>query len=163
MRASDLHRLAHRLREAAMVATADPGEPPASYGEVAVVEDVSRNPRTTVGDVALRTGLAQSLVSRLVARLSQGGILVTERDPADGRRTLVSVDLNAREEVLLPRGNRSVGAALAATFRNLGEVELAHLEAILEEASALVRSGDQPPRNRHGATTTSRGAGRDAL
>jgi DNA-binding MarR family transcriptional regulator len=138
MRASDLHRLARSLREAALLATSDPGEPPVSYGEVAVVEDVARHPRTTVGEVASRTGLAQSLVSRLVSQMQAGGILTTSRDPADRRRTLVSVDPSARVGLLDPRGNRSVGAALAATFPHLDAAGLTRLEAVLDEASKIV-------------------------
>jgi DNA-binding MarR family transcriptional regulator len=142
MRAADLHRLARRLREAALRATSDPGEPPASYGEVAIIEDVSRNPLSSVGDVATRTGLAQSLVSRLVTRLCEGGILVRSHDALDRRRTLVSVDPGAREELLKPRGNREVAAALAAAFPHLDRAELTRLEVILNEASQLTRGPD---------------------
>jgi DNA-binding MarR family transcriptional regulator len=139
MRAADLYQLARELRAAALLATSDPGDSPPSYGELAIVEDVARHPDTTVGEVAARTRLAQSLVSRIVRRLREGGIFVTVNDPVDGRRTLISIDPNVRTGVLQPRGDRSVGPALAATFAQLDEGELARLEAVLEEASQLVR------------------------
>lgn len=138
MRASELYELARRIREAALLATSDPNEPAPSYGELAIVEDVARNARTTVGDVAARTRLAQSLVSRIVARLRDGGILVTTRDPADRRRTLVSVDSHIRRDVLKPRGERAVGPALAAMLPHLEQTDLARLEAVLHEAYQLV-------------------------
>jgi DNA-binding MarR family transcriptional regulator len=54
-----------------------------------VLVDVGDHPGTSVSEVVTRTGLPQSLVSAAVARLREGGALLTETDPDDRRRTLV--------------------------------------------------------------------------
>jgi DNA-binding MarR family transcriptional regulator len=79
------------LREVALDATADPGETPVSAGDVAIAEDIARHEKASVGAIAARTGLAQSLVSRTAAKLHDAGLVVTERDPGDGRRILISI------------------------------------------------------------------------
>jgi len=43
----------------------------------------------TVGEMSLHLDRAQSVVSELVSRLEHKGLLARERDPANGRRTLV--------------------------------------------------------------------------
>jgi DNA-binding MarR family transcriptional regulator len=43
----------------------------------------------TVGEMSLHLDRAQSVVSELVSRLECKGLLARERDPANGRRTLV--------------------------------------------------------------------------
>jgi DNA-binding MarR family transcriptional regulator len=43
----------------------------------------------TVGEMSLHLDRAQSVVSELVSRLEHRGLLARERDPANGRRTLV--------------------------------------------------------------------------
>jgi len=70
--AGQLHRLARVLREIAQVATANEGERPVAASTVAIVEDVTGHPQSPITEIAQRTGLAQSLVSRTVDRLLQG-------------------------------------------------------------------------------------------
>lgn len=55
----------------------------------AVLIDALGHPGTTIGAVVARTGLPQSQVSAAVARFRDQGVLITEPDPADRRRTLV--------------------------------------------------------------------------
>lgn len=54
-----------------------------------VLADVLDNPDSTVGEIAARTGLAQSGVSMAVVRLRQTGSVVARTDPRDRRRTLL--------------------------------------------------------------------------
>ncbi|WP_327286192.1 MULTISPECIES: helix-turn-helix domain-containing protein [unclassified Streptomyces] len=54
-----------------------------------VMLDVYAHPDTTVGEIAVRSGLPQSAVSACVARLRETGSVVTATDPGDRRRTLV--------------------------------------------------------------------------
>ncbi|MFJ8436249.1 MarR family transcriptional regulator [Kitasatospora sp. NPDC094019] len=51
--------------------------------------EIVARPGTTVGEIAVRTGLPQSQVSTAVARLVETGSVETEPDPADRRRRLV--------------------------------------------------------------------------
>ena len=48
-------------------------------------------PDSSVGEIAGRTGLPQSYVSGMVAKLCGSGTFETRPDPADRRRTLVKV------------------------------------------------------------------------
>jgi DNA-binding MarR family transcriptional regulator len=56
-----------------------------------VLLDVSEHPGSSISEIVGRTGFPQSLVSAAVARLRDGGALMTAPDPADRRRTLVHV------------------------------------------------------------------------
>lgn len=42
---------------------------------VAVTDDIAHRDGTTVGEIADRTGLAQSFVSKVVAQLREGGVV----------------------------------------------------------------------------------------
>lgn len=105
---------------------------------LAVVEDLSHHPDSTVGEVAARAGLAQSLVSRILARLREEGIVDAEPDPADRRRTRLRIDPKVRRRVLQPRGARDIQAALAAAFPHLDADGVDHLEELLEQIRRLV-------------------------
>jgi DNA-binding MarR family transcriptional regulator len=110
--AGQLHRLARLLREIAQVATANEGERPVAASTVAIVEDVADHPQSPITEIARRTGLAQSLVSRTVNRLQAVGVLAVGHDPADGRRTLVSVDPRARHMDFAERAERPIADAI---------------------------------------------------
>ncbi|MFZ0667141.1 MAG: MarR family transcriptional regulator [Acidimicrobiales bacterium] len=51
--------------------------------------DVAYHPNSTITEITERTEFPQSLVSTAVARLRDMGLLATEPDPVDRRRTLV--------------------------------------------------------------------------
>lgn len=137
MNAGELHQLARLLREMALTATAHRGERGVPLGHLAVVEDVANHRGTSIGEIAGRTGLAQSLVSRTVAQMRDAGILRTERDPADGRRVRISVDPKARR-MLKSRGARPVAPALRATRPETSAKDLRRAEKLLEELAALL-------------------------
>ena len=59
--------------------------------ETAIIEDVAKNPGTSITEIGQRTGFVQSHVSTSVARLRERGVLETTPDPTDGRRTKVQV------------------------------------------------------------------------
>ena len=54
-----------------------------------VAIDVSSHPGSSISEITARTGFPQSHVSMLVTRLREQGLLRTEVDPRDRRRTLV--------------------------------------------------------------------------
>lgn len=131
MNAGELHRLARVLREIAQAATANEGERPVAASTVAIVEDVTDHPHSPVTEIARRTGLAQSLVSRTVGRMHAAGIFTTRHDPADGRRTLVSVTAQARHRDFAERAARPVSQAILQVVAGLSSEQQHRVEAAL--------------------------------
>ena len=136
--AGELYRLARVLRAVALAATTDPGEERPSLAVVTVTEDIARHDPTTVGEIAARTGLAQSLVSTTVSDLREAGVLATRVDAADRRRTRISIARSARTEVFATRAARGVGDALREALPDLPDRRLARVEALIDGLVAEV-------------------------
>jgi DNA-binding MarR family transcriptional regulator len=139
MNAGQLHRLARVLREVATAATADPGESPVSAGDLAITEDVAHHEGTSIGQIAQRTGLAQSLVSKTVAAMRDEGVLMTTPDLSDGRRILVSVDPAIRD-VFNSRAARPVDAALSHVRPGTSAAEIQRIDELLDELATRLLS-----------------------
>ncbi|MFI2231711.1 MarR family winged helix-turn-helix transcriptional regulator [Nocardia testacea] len=110
-----LHRVIQRLTDLAREVALSEGDPPSSPAELTVLDDVVSRPGSSVRQITERTGLVQSQVSTTVARLAGRGLVRTEVDPADRRRTLVfpsAALLSTIEE----RTARSVDELLGARF-----------------------------------------------
>jgi hypothetical protein len=122
--AADLHRLARVLREVALAVTATPGQEPISAGTMAIVEDVHLNPASAIGDISERTGLAQSLVSKTVARMRERGLFTVEQDPRDGRRTLVSVAAGVSVEAFTSQSARNIDEGIRAMFPDVSSAQV---------------------------------------
>jgi DNA-binding MarR family transcriptional regulator len=137
--AGELHRLARSLREIATAATADPGERSVSAGDIAIAEDVAHHEGTSVGQVAERTGLAQSLVSKTVAAMRDAGVMVIEPDPADRRRVQISIAPAARSDLFRDRGGRPVAPALREVLPGVPKRDLKTIERLLDELAGLLR------------------------
>lgn len=146
MNAGQLHRLARVLRHIAQAATANAGERPVAASTVAIVEDVTGNPQSPITEIAHRTGLAQSLVSRTVERLQTLGVLTVGHDPADGRRTLVSVSPQTRRLDFAERAERPITDAIRQVAGVSGEQQR-RIEAALAVLGdeLLERSPGYPP------------------
>jgi DNA-binding MarR family transcriptional regulator len=89
MNGAELFRLGRRLIKLGVAAM-----PPSYFSELPhgvrlVLLDVFENPGSTIGQIVDRTGFPQSHVSASVARLRELGVLDTEIDANDRRRTLV--------------------------------------------------------------------------
>jgi DNA-binding MarR family transcriptional regulator len=138
--AGQLHKVARLLREVALDATVDPGETPVSAGDVAIAEDITHHEKVSVGEIAARTGLAQSLVSRTVAKLRDAGVVVTERDPDDGRRILISIAPGIRTGLFRSRAQRPVEPALRSRYPDSSEAEIARVVALLTELADILTS-----------------------
>jgi len=148
------------LREIAQTATANEGERPVAASTVAIVEDVTDHPQSPITEIAQRTGLAQSLVSRTVDRLQALGVLTVGHDPADGRRTLVSVDPQTRQLDFADRAARPIADAI----RQVAGVNREHqrrIEAALEVlADELLGCSPGPPPARPAGRRRSQKPGR---
>ncbi len=104
-----------------------------SAGYLAIVEDISHHEGTSIGEIAGRTGLAQSLVSKTVAELREAGVVFTSSDPHDKRRIVVSVAPTTRTGVFEVRAARPVKPALRAIRPRASDADLRRVEALLDE------------------------------
>ncbi|MFE3170166.1 MarR family winged helix-turn-helix transcriptional regulator [Amycolatopsis sp. NPDC059090] len=142
MRAADLHRLARALREIALTSTGNTGADQVNAGELAVIEDVSRNPGATISDVTRRTGLAQSLVSRITHRMADAGVVRVRPDEKDRRKSRLEIEPSARA-MFRTRADGSISSALAAHAPKLSAAQRKQLTHHLAEAERLLREGQE--------------------
>lgn len=95
-----------------------------------VAGDVRDHPATTVGEITARTGLPQSAVSAAVARLRTAGSIVTETDPKDRRRTVISQAPDVSARVAEVRA-ATIDEALTKALKDADRV--ARVVALLEQ------------------------------
>ncbi|MFC9895103.1 MarR family winged helix-turn-helix transcriptional regulator [Nocardia sp. NPDC127579] len=139
MDAANLHLIARRLRSIAFAATGHTGAQRFAPSEYAVIEDVALHPDSSIREITERTAIVQSLVSRIVARYRDEGLLATAPDPADGRRVLVRIDRTVRQEIFRARGRESIDAALATELPGLAPEQQQRIVGLLDELGALLR------------------------
>jgi len=106
---------------------------PLPAGHALVLRDVLAHPGSSITDIRTRTGLAQSIVSKAIARFQDQGIVEVEADLADGRRTLARVSAGHLADVSR-KGAVPVDAVLAAA---LGEADPAAVAEIISGLEAL--------------------------
>lgn len=94
----------------------------------------------TVGEMAAHLDRAQSVVSELVSRLEGKGLLARERDPANGRRTLVW--LTDEGIAFLQRDREVLSVELLATA--MGRMDPDDRGALLRGLRALVAADTTP-------------------
>lgn len=148
-----LGRKLMKLGEQAIPTTAGFHQLPTSVRSILI--DVFEHPNSSIGEITTRTGFPQSHVSAAVARLREGGALVTTVDPNDRRRTLVrpAPEIPRRAAPLV---SAPIDGALAAALGNTdpGEVEqvVAALEALAQRLapSQAQRPGGLPDPLRQG-------------
>jgi DNA-binding MarR family transcriptional regulator len=138
VRAADLHRLARAVREIALLATENTGDDRVNPGELAVLEDIARNPGATIGEIARRTGFAQSLVSRITHAMADAGVVTIAGDGHDRRKVRVELGSRTRAQIIRRAGN-SIADALSTQTPALTPDERAELEHHLAEAERLLR------------------------
>ncbi len=148
-RAADLHRLARTIREIALLATENTGADHVNPGELAVLEDIARNRKATISEITRRTGLAQSLVSRIARTMSEPGAIIISPDGQDRRKVRVELDPRAREQINERAGN-TISDALCTYASALKPDERQELEHHLSEAARLLQ------KNFAAQTTTAR-------
>jgi DNA-binding MarR family transcriptional regulator len=118
-------RTARRLRQE--------GGEELSASQTAALATIDRHGPLTPSELAARERIQRPTVTRIVARLEDGGLVQRTRDPQDGRSSLVALSPAGRE--LLARGRTRKNAYLARRLRELDAEERAALEraaAILE-------------------------------
>lgn len=140
MRAADLHRLARTLRDIALQATQNTGDDRVNAGELAVLEDIAKHPASTIGEITARTGLAQSLVSRITRTMADAGVLAITPDPSDRRKVRIELEETTRRAIL-QRADNPATAAIATATPGLTAHDREALEHHLAEAAALLQRG----------------------
>ncbi len=138
MRAADLHRLARDLRAIALLATENTGSDRVNAGELSVLEDISRNPGATISEITRRTGLAQSLVSRVTRAMADAGALTIEPDETDRRKVRIELAPETRA-IIIKRANNPISAAITASTPLLSLEKRRDLEQHLAAAEQLLR------------------------
>ncbi|WP_344565351.1 MarR family winged helix-turn-helix transcriptional regulator [Streptomyces axinellae] len=98
------------------------------------------NGRSAVGDIAKRTGLAQSRVSTSVRALAGRNWAITAADPSDGRKTLVDVTEPIRAAGQQRRAGRA-DKALTHALARADDTERAALIAALGRLHQLLVAG----------------------
>jgi DNA-binding MarR family transcriptional regulator len=139
MRAADLHRLARELRTIALLATDNTGPDRVNAGELSVLEDVARNPGTSIAEITRRSGLAQSLVSRITHAMADAGVLTVDPDSTDRRKVRIDLAPDTRA-LILDRANNPISEAIAATKPLLSPRARLDLEQHLIAAERLLRT-----------------------
>jgi DNA-binding MarR family transcriptional regulator len=96
-----------------------------------VLLDIAANPGSSISEITARTGFPQSHVSTSVIKLRQFGVVRTEIDPRDRRRTLVWVVPKAiqRAHSRIPS---TADAAIAQALGNPPAAEVTEVMAALE-------------------------------
>ncbi|MFJ5224353.1 MarR family winged helix-turn-helix transcriptional regulator [Streptomyces sp. NPDC088400] len=144
MEMSDLYQLGRRLAEIALE-DMGAGAPDIAPGEFLVLQDLFLNGRSAVGDIAKRTGLAQSRVSTGVRALAGRNWVATAADPADGRKTLVDLTEAIRAASEQRRAGRA-DKALTDALAGVDDEERGALIAALARLHQLLVADHAPRR-----------------
>jgi MarR family 2-MHQ and catechol resistance regulon transcriptional repressor len=152
MEMSDLYRLGRCLAEIALT-DMGAGELDLTPGEFLVLQDLFLNGRSAIGDIAARTGLAQSRVSTSVRSFIERGWGITSADPADGRKTLADLTDQVRAAGARRREARAEGR-LATALAAVDPAERDALIASLDRLYQLLVAG-HPARRFPSPPTTS--------
>lgn len=134
MNALELYNLGRKLMKLGEEALPPSGFQRLPTSVRSILVDVFAHPGSSISDITARTGFPQSHVSASVARLREHGALMTETDPADRRRTLVSPARDA-----LSRGLRHASGSIDSTIAEVmgceDGAEIAAVVAALELAA----------------------------
>jgi DNA-binding MarR family transcriptional regulator len=144
MDALELIMLGRQLTKIGEAAMRGGQAPPLPAGHALVLRDVLAHPGTSVTDVTTRTGLAQSIVSKAIARFQDQGIVEVEADPADGRRTLARVGASHLGDVRR-KGALPADAELAAALGDADPATVAEIVSVLATLAARLRPARTGP------------------
>lgn len=124
-------RLARRLRQQ--------GGEQATPSQTSALHSVERSGSLTIGDLAAAERVQPPTMTRIVAALEEGGLVVREEDPDD--RRLVRVRITAEGRRLLERSRSRKTAYLAQRLRGLSEEDRSTLARAAEILERMVEDG----------------------
>jgi MarR family 2-MHQ and catechol resistance regulon transcriptional repressor len=154
MNLSELRRLGRTLASAALVDMRASTDQPVSPTELAVLDCLRVQDGLTVGEIARRSGFAQSRVSAVLADLAERGLVTMAPDPKDRRRILVTMTPGAQELL----GDGPTFDATATLRRLLAEAPTARAEEMISMLEALARFVEPQAAAYRARTGGSRGA-----
>jgi DNA-binding MarR family transcriptional regulator len=126
-----LGRTLMKIGEAA-IPTDGVGRYSTSHRSVLIVAtDIRAHPDSSVGEIAERTGFAQSKVSACIARLREAGAIEATTDPDDRRRLLVRTAAEVSDRVAEVR-SVSIDDALAIALGTIDAARIAEVTAALD-------------------------------
>jgi DNA-binding MarR family transcriptional regulator len=102
-----------------------------------VFVDVAYHPNSSISEITERTGFPQSLVSTAVAKLREIGLLESQTDPVDRRRTLVHTT-PALKAIQGRLGSMSIDDILARELAAEDQAELTDVISAIELLSRLL-------------------------
>lgn len=123
-------RLARRLRQRTLGGL--------TPSQLSVLATLSRQGRTSLGDLAEKEGVAPASISGIVGRLVDKGLVARLANPTDRRSTLVEMTEEGRK--LLEKGRSERTAFLAARLEQLSSEER---EILAKAVSILARLGEE--------------------
>lgn len=138
MKVTELIWLGQRLAEAGR-AELQASAPDVPVAELIVMGDLLDNAASSITEIAARTGYVQSRVSTAVAKLVERGWAAIGSDPADGRRTLVSIPEPTRKAALKQQ-RVSQARTLDALLTEVPATRRAAIIAALDELVGRLRS-----------------------
>jgi DNA-binding MarR family transcriptional regulator len=139
MDALDLFQLGRWLTKLGEEAMRPLGASPSPPGQRLILMDAFAFPGSSVGEIAARTQLPQSYVSEIVAKLRDAGALETRADPADRRRTLVTVS-DSLPPAVAGQGAVPMDALLTEALADAPPGRAAELIAALNEVASHLRA-----------------------
>jgi DNA-binding MarR family transcriptional regulator len=144
MDALELIMLGRKLTKIGEEAMRGGQAPPLPAGHALVLRDVLTHPGSSITDITARTGLAQSIVSKAIARFQDQGIVEVGADPADGRRTLARVTAGHLGEVRR-KGAVPADGALATALGEADPTAVAEIISVLEALAIRLRPAAPGP------------------
>jgi hypothetical protein len=140
MDAASLYFLARKLKAVAL-ADLHAAAPSLPLAHAVVVAEAARQPGITVGEIAARHAMAQSLVSTAVLALQGTGAIRASPDPADRRRTVLELGrstITRHPEAARVEPADALGAAL-------GSLSARDRAAVMRGLNLLERALKAPP------------------
>ncbi|UPW08622.1 MarR family winged helix-turn-helix transcriptional regulator [Gordonia terrae] len=152
MNLSELRRLGRALSNAALASMHNAVDNSLTGTEIAILDCVRVQNGLTVGEIARRSGFAQSRVSNVVADLAARGLLTLAVDPGDRRRSLVSRTA-AVDAVLADSSSLDAAPTLQSLFDGASDDDTTRLIAALEEAARVIEPHAEAYRRSTGGRT----------
>lgn len=152
MNLSELRRLGRALSNAALTSMHTAVDNSLTGTEIAILDCVRVQSDLTVGEIARRSGFAQSRVSTVVADLVARGLLRLADDPADRRRSLVT-STPAMSAVLADSIALDATPTLHHLFGDITGDDAERLISALEEIAEAIEPQAEAYRRSTGGST----------
>lgn len=137
MNLTELRHLGRYLAAGAEAAMKTSAGPDLNAAEILVLQTLFTTGALPVGEIAQHTGFAQSRASTAVASLHDKDLVDLSRDPADRRRTVVSVSEHARTRARTVE-NQEAAPVVARLFPAATPDDLTRLMEVLGRLHAAI-------------------------